>query len=170
MQKSFSDLEYAAKKKLTRRDRFLAEIDSVTPWGKLHKLVEPFYPKVEGAGRPPIGLARMLRMYVAQQCFGLSDEGIEDAIYDSQAIRAFVGIDLGRESAPDATTLLKFRHLLEAKGLTQKIFEAINAHLAAKGVPPSEDSLPWPGEEHCPAVHPVRLRQSGTCRQAFYDH
>jgi tetratricopeptide (TPR) repeat protein len=115
MQKSFADLEYAAKKKLTRRDRFLAEIDSVTPWGKLHRLVEPFYPKVAGAGRPPIGLARMLRMYVAQQCFGLSDEGIEDAIYDSQAIRAFVGIDLGRESAPDVTTLLKFRHLLEAK-------------------------------------------------------
>jgi hypothetical protein len=82
MQKSFSDLEYAAKKKLTRRDRFLAEIDSVMPWGKLHKLIEPFYPMVEGAGRPPIGLARMLRMYVAQQCFGLSDEGIEDAIYD----------------------------------------------------------------------------------------
>jgi hypothetical protein len=78
----------------------LAEIDSVTPWSKLHKLVEPFYPKVEGAGRPTIGLARMLRMYVAQQCFGLSDEGIEDAIYDSQAIHAFVGIDLGRESAP----------------------------------------------------------------------
>jgi IS5 family transposase len=73
MQKSFSDLEYAAKKKLKRRDRFLAEIDSVTPCSKLHKLVEPFYPKVEGAGRTPIGLARMLRMYVAQQCFGLSD-------------------------------------------------------------------------------------------------
>ena len=104
MQKSFSDLEYAPKKKLTRRDRFLAEIDSVTPWGKLHQAVEPLYPKVEGAGRPPIGLARMLRMYVAQQCFGLSDEGIEDAIYDSQSIRAFVDIDLGRESAPDATT------------------------------------------------------------------
>eukprot|EP01036_Dinobryon_divergens_P012714 gene12714-17157_t len=79
MQRSFSDLEYAAKKKLTRRDRFLAEIDQVTPWGKLHKLIEPFYPKAAGAGRPPIGLARMLRMYVAQQCFGLSDEGIEDA-------------------------------------------------------------------------------------------
>jgi IS5 family transposase len=70
MQRSFSDLEYAAKKKLTRRDRFLAEIDSATPWGKLHKLIEPFYPKVKGPGRPPIGLARMLRMYVAQQCFG----------------------------------------------------------------------------------------------------
>ena len=83
----------------------------------------------------------MLRMYVAQQCFGLSDEGIEDAIYDSQAIRAFVGIDLNRESAPDATTLLKFRHLLEAKGLTQKIFEAINAHLAAKGLMMREGTI-----------------------------
>ena len=115
MQKSFSDLEYAAKKKLTRRDRFLAKIDSVTPWSKLHELIEPHYPKVEGAGRPPIGLARML----AQQCFGLSDEGIEDAIYDSQAIRGFVGIDLNRESAPDATTLLKFRRLLETHELTR---------------------------------------------------
>jgi len=141
MQKSFSDLEYAAKKKLTRRDRFLAEIDSVTPWGKLHKAIEPFYPKVEGAGRPPIGLARMLRMYVAQQCFGLSDEGIEDAIYDSQSIRAFVGIDLGRESAPDATTLLKFRHLLEANGLTRQIFDTINGHLADKGLMMREGTI-----------------------------
>ena len=73
-------------------------------------------------------------MYVAQQCFGLSDEGIEDAIYDSQAVRAFIGIDLNRESAPDATTLLKFRRLLEAHGLTQGIFTAINAHLAQKGL------------------------------------
>lgn len=134
MQKSFSDLEYAAKKKLTRRDRFLAEIDKVTPWAQLHQLIEPHYPKVEGAGRPPIGLSRMLRMYVAQQCFGLSDEGIEDAIYDSQAIRGFVGIDLNRESAPDATTLLKFRRLLEKHELTRRIFDTINGHLAAKGL------------------------------------
>src|SRR5450830_577020 len=134
MQKSFSDLEYAAKKKLTRRDRFLAEIDSVTPWGKLHKAVEPFYPKVEGAGRPPIGLARMVRMYVAQQCFGLSAEGIEAAIYDSQCSRAFVGLDLPRESAPDATTLLEVRHLLEADGLTRQSFDTINGHLAEKGL------------------------------------
>ncbi len=141
MQKSFSDLEYAAKKKLTRRDRFLAEIDQITPWGKLHQEIEPFYPKVVGAGRPPIGLARMLRMYVAQQCFGLSDEGIEDAIYDSQAIRGFVGIDLNRESAPDATTLLKFRHLLEANGLTRKIFDAINGHLADKGLMMREGTI-----------------------------
>ena len=141
MQSSFSELEYAAKKKRTRRDRFLAEIESVTPWQALIAEVEPFYPKGEGRGRPPIGLARMLRMYVAQQCFGLSDEGIEDAIYDSQAIRRFVGIDLSREAAPDATTLLKFRRLLETHGLTRKIFDAINAHLADKGLTMREGAI-----------------------------
>jgi transposase, IS5 family len=134
MQSSFSELEYAAKKRRTRRDRFLAEIEAVTPWGELVSAIEAFYPKGKGPGRPPIGLQRMLRMYVAQQCFGLSDEGIEDAIYDSQAIRRFVGIDLSRETAPDATTLLKFRRLLEEHELTRKVFETINAHLAAKGL------------------------------------
>lgn len=141
MQKSFSDFEYAAKKKLTRRDVFLAKIDAITPWSRLHAAVEPFYPKVEGAGRPPIGLTRMLRMYVVQQCFGLSDEGIEDAIYDSQAIRGFVGIDLNRESAPDATTLLKFRRLLEKHDLTRQIFETINGHLAAQGLMMREGTI-----------------------------
>lgn len=134
MQSSFSDLEYAAKKKQTRRDRFLAEIEAMTPWAALEAVIEPHYPKGEGPGRPPIGLERMLRMYIAQQCFGLSDEGMEDALYDSQAIRRFVGIDLARESAPDATTLLKFRRLLEAHQLTRAIFEAINAQLADKGL------------------------------------
>ena len=134
MQRSFSDLEYAAKKKVTRRDRFLGEIDAVTPWSVLVAEVEPFYPKGDSRGRPPIGLARMLRMYIAQQCFGLSDEGIEDAIYDSQAVRAFIGIDLSREAAPDATTLLRFRRLLETHGLTEGIFTAINTHLAQKGL------------------------------------
>ena len=131
---SFSELEYAAKKKQTRRDRFLAEIEAVTPWGGLERTITPFYPSSGGRGRPPIGLTRMLRMYVAQQCFGLSDEGVEDALYDSQAIRRFVGIDLAREAAPDATTLLKFRRLLETHQLTESIFNAINAHLAEKGL------------------------------------
>jgi IS5 family transposase len=81
-----------------------------------------------------MGVNRMLRMYIAQQCFGLSDEGIEDAIYDSQAIRGFVGVDLTREAAPDATTLLKFRRLLETHQLTERIFVAINVHLAVKGL------------------------------------
>jgi IS5 family transposase len=106
----------------------------MTPWSALEAELEAFYPKGGGRGRPPIGLNRMLRMYIAQQCFGLSDEGIEDALYDSQAIRRFVGIDLSCESAPDATTLLKFRRLLESHGLTQRIFEAINAHLAERGL------------------------------------
>jgi IS5 family transposase len=134
VQSSFSDLEYAAKKKVTRRDRFLAEIETITPWAALVAEIDGYYPKGGGRGRPPIGLERMLRMYIAQQCFGLSDEGIEDAIYDSQAIRRFVGIDLSREDAPDATTLLKFRRLLECHGLTRRIFETINAHLAEQGL------------------------------------
>lgn len=134
MQRSFSDLEYAAKPKVTRRDRLLGEIEAVTPWAALVAELEPFYPKGEGRGRPPIGLERMLRMYIAQQCFGLSDEGTEDAIYDSQAIRGFVRIDLAREAAPDATTLLKFRRLLETHQLTERIFASINSHLAAKGL------------------------------------
>jgi IS5 family transposase len=134
VQQSFSSLEFASKMKLTRRERLLREIDAIAPWSDLIARIEPHYPKGEGRGRPRIGLVRMLRMYVVQQCLWLSDEGIEDAVYDSQAIRDFIGIDLARENAPDATTLLKFRRLLETHGLTQAIFEAINAHLAAKGL------------------------------------
>ena len=141
MQSSFSDLEYDNKKKRTRRDRFLNEIETVTPWAALVAELEPHYPKGGGRGRPPIGLERMLRMYIAQQCFGLSDEGIEDALYDSQSIRRFVGINLARESAPDATTLLKFRRLLEEHQLTQRIFEAIKGHLADKGLLLREGSI-----------------------------
>ena len=133
MQSTFSELEYSAKKRITRRDRFLAELEALTPWAKLVAEIEPFYPKGE-RGRPPIGLERMLRLYLAQQCLGLSDEGAEDALYDSQAIRRFVGVDLAREAAPDATTLLKFRRLLEAHRLTKSIFDTINRHLAAKGL------------------------------------
>jgi len=141
VQTSFSELEYAAKKKRTRRDRFLGEIEAVTPWATLVAAVEPHYPKGEGRGRPPIGVERMLRMYIAQQCFGLSDEGIEDAIYDSQAIRRFVGIDLNRQAAPDATTLLRFRRLLEEHDLTEAIFAAINAHLAEQGLMLKEGTI-----------------------------
>ncbi|MBK5912825.1 IS5 family transposase [Rhodocyclus purpureus] len=133
MQSTFSELEYSAKKKLTRRDRFLAEIEALTPWSELLEALKPCYPKGE-RGRPPIGLERMLRLYVVQQCFSLSDEGAEDALYDSQAIRRFVGIDLAREAAPDATTLLKFRRRLEKNNLTKTIFETINGHLANKGL------------------------------------
>ena len=140
-QTTFSDAEFTNKKKQTRRDRFLAEIEAVTPWPALVAALLPYYPKGDGRGRPPVGLERMLRMYIAQQCFGLSDEGIEDAIYDSQAIRGFVGIDLTHESAPDATTLLKFRRLLEKHNLTRRIFDEINGHLASKGLMMREGTI-----------------------------
>ena len=126
---------------LTRRDCFLAELYAMTPWTALEHAVAPFYPSSGRPGRPPIGLARMLRMYVAQQCFGFSDEGIEDAIYDSQAVRRFIGVDLTRDAAPDATTLLHFRHLLERHQLTESIFNNINAHLAEKGLQLREGTL-----------------------------
>jgi transposase, IS5 family len=132
-QMGFSAMEFAAKKKQTRRERFLGQIEAATPWALLVGQIEPFYPKGK-RGRPPIGLERMLRMYIVQQCFGLSDEGTEDTLYDSQAIRAFVGVDLSREGAPDATTLLHFRRLLEQHDLTRAIFAAINGHLAEQGL------------------------------------
>ena len=141
MQASFSALEYANKKKTTRRDRFLNEMQAIIPWAELIAVIGPFYPAGEGRGRPPVGLERMLRMYIAQQCFGLSDEGMEDAIYDSQAIRGFVGIDLNREAAPDATTLLKFRRMLEIHQLTSGIFNTINRLLQQKGLLLKEGSI-----------------------------
>jgi len=135
-QTSFAQAEYAAKKKTTRRERFLTEMEQVVPWSRLLAVLSPYYyPDSRGKrGRPPIPLKRMLRMYFVQQWYALADEALEDAIYDSQALRNFVGIDLAIESVPDATTLLKFRHLLEKQALTKVIFEQINAHLADKGM------------------------------------
>src|SRR5204862_3583891 len=121
---SFSQAEYAGKKKQTRRDKFLAEMEQVVPWARLVNRLRPFYPKGE-RGRPPIGLERMLRIYFLQQWYALADEALEDAIYDSQALRTFAGIDLSVEAVPDATTLLKFRHLLEAHDLTQRLFQEV---------------------------------------------
>ena len=128
---SFAQAEYADKKKVTRRERFLGEMERVVPWARLVALIEPHYPLGQ-RGRPPIGIERMLRLYFLQQWYGLADEALEDAIYDSQAMRSFVGVDLSVESAPDATTLLKFRHLLERHELTRKIFEEVGALLREK--------------------------------------
>jgi IS5 family transposase len=131
---SFSDAEYSAKRRVTQRERVLNELDALVPWDELEAVIAPLYPSGSGPGRPPIGVSRMLRMYVAQQALGLSDEGTEDAIYDSLSTRRFVGVDLALESAPDATTLLKFRRLLETHGLTKQLFQTINLHLARKGL------------------------------------
>jgi IS5 family transposase len=108
-------------------------MECVCPWASWIAVIDPWY--FRGTrGRPPIGVARMLRMYCVQQWFGLSDELVEDAIYDSQALRHFVGIDLSRESVPDATTLLKFRRLLEDNKLTQAMFEETKNLLSAQGL------------------------------------
>src|SRR5258708_34375765 len=120
-QMSFAQREYAGKKKVTRRERFLGEMERVVPWARLVAVIAPHYPKGE-RGRPPIGIERMLRIYFLQQWYALADEALEDALYDSQAMRTFTGIDLSVEAVPDATTPLKFRHLLEVHDLTAAVF------------------------------------------------
>ena len=120
--------ESPAKQRLTRRERFLREMDQAVPWTRLVALIEPFYPGGK-RGRPPLGVERMLRVYFLQQWYALADEALEDALYDSRAMRAFVGGDL----VPDATTLLKFRHLLERHDLTKHLFAEVNALLAERG-------------------------------------
>jgi IS5 family transposase len=133
-QTSFASLEYAGKKRKTRREKFLGEMEQVVPWKRLEALVEPHYPRSGRVGRQPIGVQRMLRMYFLQQWYTLSDEGLEDTLYDSQAMREFVGIDLAREQVPDATTLLKFRRLLEEHELTAAMLAEVNAHLSKRGL------------------------------------
>jgi transposase, IS5 family len=132
-QTTFAHAEFAAKKKTTRREKFLARMEEVIPWAKLVAVIEPHYPKGR-RGRPPIGLERMLRVYFLQQWYGLADEALEDALYDSQALQRFARIDLSAEGVPDATTLLNFRHLLETHDLCKGLFTAINADLAARGL------------------------------------
>ena len=119
--------------KKTRRAAFLEEMNQVVPWRELCALIEPYYPR-EGNGRRPVGVERMLRIYFVQQWFNLSDPGVEEALYDSAALREFVGIDLGREAAPDETTVCKFRHLLEEHELGGRMLETVNRHLGEKGV------------------------------------
>src|SRR3954453_17393271 len=107
-QGSFAEVEYGAKKKQTRRDEFLAEMEAVVPWSRLVERLAPLYPKGE-RGRPPVPLESMLRVYFVQQWYGLAHEAVEDALYDSQALRCFPGIALNRDPVPDATTVLHFR-------------------------------------------------------------
>lgn len=139
-QMSFSQAEYGAKKKLTRRDIFLAKMEQVVPWSGLIAVVEPHYPRSGKRGRPPtgwpraIGIERMLRMYFIQQWYGLADVAVEDAIYDSQALRNFCGIDLAVASVPDSTTLMDFRHLLEKNALPQAMLQSVNALLKERGL------------------------------------
>ena len=133
LQGSFSQAEYAGKKKQTRRDKFLAEMEQVVPWARLVERLRPLYPKGE-RGRPPIGLERMLRIHFLQQWYGLADGAMEDALYDSQALRGFAGIDLTVAAVPEETTILNFRHWLERHELSQALFAEVSAMLEERGL------------------------------------
>src|SRR5919109_437336 len=130
-QRTFASVAWSQKGKVTRRERFLAEMDAVIPWDRLTALIEPNYPKA-GNGRQPLGLEKMLRIYFMQQWFNLSDPQAEDSIYDSESMRRFAKVELSEDVVPDETTILRFRHILEKNGLTRAIFETINALLAEK--------------------------------------
>jgi transposase, IS5 family len=132
-QGSFSQAEYAGKKKQTRRDKFLAEMEAVVPWPRLVERLAPLYPKGEG-GRPPVPLERMLRVHFLQQWYALADQAREEALYDSQAMRGFAGIDLAVETVPDETTILNFRHWLERHDLSRGLFDEVGAMLEERGL------------------------------------
>ena len=140
-QQTFAEVTVEPYRKPTRRERFLDEMNRVVPWADLVAAIEPVYPKAEGPGRPPVGVERMLRLHCLQQWFNLSDPAVEEALYDSRALRQFVGIDLGREPVPDETTICKFRHLLETHQPGEQLFARIREYLATHGLQVSRGTI-----------------------------
>ena len=132
IQSLVTDIEYSYRKKKTKREEFLEIMEEIIPWDEWVGVIEPYYPKGK-RGRPPMGIEKMLRMYLLQIWFNLSDPATEDAIYDSYAMRKFTGIDFMTETVPDETTLCKFRHLLETNGLNKLFFDAINRVMVQTG-------------------------------------
>ena len=130
---SFASLAYDNKKKKTRREKFLEEMNQVIPWEELLQVIKKYYPRA-GNGRQPMPLGRMLRIYFMQQWYGLSDPAMEDALYDSESMRRFAEINLEVDVIPDETTILNFRHLLERHNLTEQIFEKTQRYLSEKGL------------------------------------
>jgi IS5 family transposase len=128
-----SGVDFSSHGRVTRKAKFLLEMNELVPWKSLCELIEPHYPKA-GNGRRPVGLERMLRIHLLQLWFNLADEACEEALYDTALFREFALIDLGEERIPDATTLLKFRRLLESHDLGRAIFERVNALLAERGL------------------------------------
>ena len=128
-----SDKGFEQFRRPTKRDVFLKTMNDIVPWAEVCAVIEPHYPKGEG-GRPAIGLERMVRMLFVQHWFNLADEACEEALYDSASLRSFVGVDLGRERVPDATTLLKFRRLLENNKLGEELFAKVGEVLQGRGL------------------------------------
>jgi len=130
-QRTFASAAWDGKGKVTRRERFLSEMDAVIPWSGILALIEPHYPKA-GNGTQPMPMERMLRIYFMQQWFNLSDPAAEDALYDSESMRRFAGIELVDDAVPDESTILRFRHLLERHQLTEQIFALVRGLLEQK--------------------------------------
>ena len=133
-QQSLEATGFEKYRKKTRKEQFLDEMDRIIPWGELCEVITPYYPNPTGAGRKPIGLERMLRIHFLQHWFELSDPGAEEALYDSRAMRLFVGIDLGKEPVPDETTICNFRHLMEKHNLGDELFRLVNVYLSENGL------------------------------------
>ena len=138
-QSSLTGFEKYTKK--TRKEQFLEEMDRIIPWSELTQALKPYYPDPTGPGRRPKGLERMLRIYFMQHWFNLSDPGMEEALYDSRVMRNVAGIDLGEEAAPDETTILKFRHLLESKGMGAELLRLVNVYLSENGLKVSRGTI-----------------------------
>lgn len=131
-QLSFSDAEFDGKKKITRRERLLGQLEALLPWPDLLALIEPHYPKSGQPGQQPLPLASMLRVHVAQIAYNYSDPGMEDALYEVASLRRFCRVELAR--VPDESTILRFRRVLEEKDLAPAVFAAINRRLGAQGL------------------------------------
>ena len=136
---TFSDLEYQHKKRKTRREKFLVRMDALIPWSRLEKKIRRHYPKA-GQGRHPYPLSIMLRIHCVQLFYNLSDPAMEDMLYEIDSVRRFVGLKI-TGPIPDESTILKFRHLLEAHNLGRKLFEGINQHLAEQGLMLKEGTI-----------------------------
>jgi len=140
-QQTLADSSFEKFRKKTRKEQFLEDMEQIVPWKELTEAIKPYYPKPEGAGRRPVGIERMLRIHFLQHWFELSDPGAEEALYDSRAMRRFVGIDLGREPVPDETTICKFRHLMEKYNLGDELFRIVNVYLEENGMKVSRGTI-----------------------------
>jgi IS5 family transposase len=140
-QQSLADGSFEKYRKKTRKEVFLDEMDQIIPWQELTAVIKPFYPEPKGAGRRPKGIERMLRIHFLQHWFELSDPAAEEALYDSRAMRQFVGIDLGQEPVPDETTICKFRHLMERHNLGDELFRLVNVYLEENGLKLSRGTI-----------------------------
>ncbi len=140
-QTTFASLTYASKKKKTRKECFLDEMNACIPWAAFVEIIKPHYPTAGRRGGQPIGLECMLRIYLMQQWFTLSDPMMEDALYEIESMRRFAGLELSDDRLPDESTILQFRHLLEQHALTEQLFATVNTLLSSRGLQVSTGTM-----------------------------